>query len=32
MFGSIPLRGFDFFQETEDIVCYEIMLVTDKGL
>ena len=33
MFGSRPLSGFDFFQETEeDIVRYEIMLVTNKRL
>ena len=33
VFGSKPLRGFDFFQETkEDIVCYKIMLVTNKRL
>ena len=33
MLGSIPLRGFEIFQETEeDIVCCEIMMVTNKRL
>ena len=33
MLGSIPLRGFENFQETEeDIVCCEIMMVTNKRL
>ena len=33
MFGSRRLRGFEFFEETEeDMVCYETMLVTNKRL